>query len=55
MAPELESVLMSSFVDTLMRMGGKEGGCSGVGVVGAEWGGYLAWVIVVARHGVDTA
>ena len=26
MAPELESVLMSSFVDTLMRMGGKEGG-----------------------------
>lgn len=26
MAPELESVLMSSFVDTLLRMGGKEGG-----------------------------
>ena len=29
MAPELESVLMSSFVDTLMRMGGKEGGWGG--------------------------
>ena len=30
-------------------------GRSGVDVVGAEWGGYLAWVIVVARHGVDNA
>ena len=49
MAPELESVLMSSFVDTLMRMGGKEGGCSGVDVVGAEWGGCggggVGWVL----------